>query len=159
MFKIRWSHDRLIVNMGIPVPGKEGLCMRQGPGLENNHPIVQQPSLEQRRRKAKELFTNEYFHFTRPFIQHFYVSSYLWQISICWDNLNQTWSIWQIRISIITQKGTKKTQNIFFIIYVRLWYPNNLAFGKWISYNTQINTQTNNMVNMSYCGHHTHLIE
>ena len=47
--------------MGIPVPGKEGLCMRQGPGLENNHPIVQQPSMEQRRRKLKSFSRTNIF--------------------------------------------------------------------------------------------------
>ena len=31
MLKIRWSHDRLIFNMGIPIPGKDGLYIEMGP--------------------------------------------------------------------------------------------------------------------------------
>ena len=32
MLKIRRSHDRLIFNMGIPIPGKDGLYIETGPG-------------------------------------------------------------------------------------------------------------------------------
>ena len=32
MLKIRRSRDRLIFNMGIPIPGKDGLILRRGPG-------------------------------------------------------------------------------------------------------------------------------
>ena len=31
MLKIRQSHDRLIFNMGIPIPGKDGLYIENGP--------------------------------------------------------------------------------------------------------------------------------
>ena len=31
MLKIRRSHDRLILNMGIPIPGKDGLYIERGP--------------------------------------------------------------------------------------------------------------------------------
>ena len=31
MLKIRRSHDRLIFNMGISIPGKDGLCIETGP--------------------------------------------------------------------------------------------------------------------------------
>ena len=31
MLKIRRSHDRLIFNMGIPIPGKDGLYIEMGP--------------------------------------------------------------------------------------------------------------------------------
>ena len=31
MLKIRRSHDRLIFNMGIPIPGKDGLYIETGP--------------------------------------------------------------------------------------------------------------------------------
>ena len=31
MLKIRRSHDRLIFNMGIPIPGKDGLYIEIGP--------------------------------------------------------------------------------------------------------------------------------
>ena len=31
MLKIRRSHDRLIFNMGIPIPGKDGLYIEAGP--------------------------------------------------------------------------------------------------------------------------------
>ena len=31
MFKIRGSHDHLIFNMGIPIPGKDGLYIETGP--------------------------------------------------------------------------------------------------------------------------------
>ena len=33
MLKIRRSHDRLIFNMGIPIPGKDGLYIEAGPRL------------------------------------------------------------------------------------------------------------------------------
>ena len=33
MLKIRRSHDRLIFNMGIPIPGKDGLYIETGPWL------------------------------------------------------------------------------------------------------------------------------
>ena len=29
--KIRWSCDRLISNMGIPIPGKDGISIEMGP--------------------------------------------------------------------------------------------------------------------------------
>ena len=31
MLKIIWSRDRLIFNMGIPIPGKDGLYIETGP--------------------------------------------------------------------------------------------------------------------------------
>ena len=31
MLKIRWSHDRLIFNMGIPITAKDGLYIEKGP--------------------------------------------------------------------------------------------------------------------------------
>ena len=31
MWKIRLSHNRLIFNMGIPIPGKDGLYIETGP--------------------------------------------------------------------------------------------------------------------------------
>ena len=31
MLKLRRSHDRLIFNMGIPIPGKDGLYIETGP--------------------------------------------------------------------------------------------------------------------------------
>ena len=33
MLKIRRSRDRLIFNMGIPIPGKTVFILRQGPGV------------------------------------------------------------------------------------------------------------------------------
>ena len=33
MLKIRRSHDRLIFNMGIPIPGKAVFILRRGPGI------------------------------------------------------------------------------------------------------------------------------
>ena len=33
MLKIRWSHDHLIFNMGIPKPGKDSLYIETGPGI------------------------------------------------------------------------------------------------------------------------------
>ena len=33
MLKIRRSRDRLIFNMGIPMPGKDGLYIEPGPGF------------------------------------------------------------------------------------------------------------------------------
>ena len=32
MLKIRRSRDRLIFNMGIPIPGKDSFILRRGPG-------------------------------------------------------------------------------------------------------------------------------
>ena len=40
MLKIRRSCDRLIFNMGIPIPGKDGLYIETGPGLYNGIPIL-----------------------------------------------------------------------------------------------------------------------
>ena len=34
MLKIRRSRDRLIFNMRIPIPGKDGLYIERGPGFE-----------------------------------------------------------------------------------------------------------------------------
>ena len=34
MLKIRRSRDRLIFNMGIPIPGKDGLILRRGPDVD-----------------------------------------------------------------------------------------------------------------------------
>ena len=33
MFKIRWSENRVIFNMGIPIPGKDGLDIETGPSF------------------------------------------------------------------------------------------------------------------------------
>ena len=40
MLKIRRSRDRLIFNIGIPIPGKDGLYIETGPGCVCNigHP-------------------------------------------------------------------------------------------------------------------------
>ena len=35
MLKIRRSRDRLIFDMGIPIPGKDGLYIEKGPGSES----------------------------------------------------------------------------------------------------------------------------
>ena len=38
MLKIRWSSDRLIFNMGIPIPGKDSLILRRGPdSMQQKH--------------------------------------------------------------------------------------------------------------------------
>ena len=45
MLKIRWSCDRLIFNMGIPIPGKDSLYIETGPRLRQHcHqlPVVEQ---------------------------------------------------------------------------------------------------------------------
>ena len=34
MLKIRWSCDRLIFNMEIPIPGKDGLYIETGPWMK-----------------------------------------------------------------------------------------------------------------------------
>ena len=36
MLKIRLSHDRLIFNMGIPIPGKDGLYIEMRPSMRAN---------------------------------------------------------------------------------------------------------------------------
>ena len=40
MLKIRRSHDRLIFNMGIPIPGKDGLYIEMGPWLSTNMVLI-----------------------------------------------------------------------------------------------------------------------
>ena len=39
MLKIRWSHDRPIFDMGIPIPGKDGLYIETDPRSLLSHPI------------------------------------------------------------------------------------------------------------------------
>ena len=40
MLKIRRSHNRLIFNMGIPIPGKDGLYIKTGPSILLISPCV-----------------------------------------------------------------------------------------------------------------------
>ena len=51
MLKIRRSRDRLIFNMGIPIPGKTVFILRQGPGV-----LVAVP--------MKALLSSHYFHYS-----------------------------------------------------------------------------------------------
>ena len=45
MLNIRWSHDHLIFNMGIPIPGKDGLYIETGPRLNAKIPSAAKISI------------------------------------------------------------------------------------------------------------------
>ena len=47
MLKIRRSRDRLIFNMGIPIPGKDGLYIETGPWFSRNIPVSSPEGLTQ----------------------------------------------------------------------------------------------------------------
>ena len=140
MLKIRWSHNRLIFNMEIPIPWKTAFILRQGPGcrqlnwvwewISNFIPhfimdILTCPYWD----KSQPVLVKEVLVFWRFCIHQLHKQTHLWT--------------WVMQHGKLANKQANKMQgqeniytlsphNLFTNGFIWIWYRNR-STSKWVS--------------------------